>query len=91
MAERNWYIYLLLCADGSLYCGVSTDVERRVRQHNGELPGGAKCTRARRPVRLAARAVCADQGEALRLERQVKALPKAEKLGFVRQLAERGP
>lgn len=86
MTARIWYVYLLLCADGSLYCGVSTDVERRVRQHNGEISGGARYTRARRPVRLAACASCADQREALRLERKIKALPRAEKLHFMQGL-----
>ena len=86
MTDRTWYVYLLLCADGSLYCGVSTDVERRVRQHNGELSGGARCTRARRPVRLAACAPCADQGTALRLEREIKKLPREKKLAFMRSL-----
>ena len=85
MKERIWHVYLLRCADGSLYCGVSTDVERRIRQHNGELTGGARCTRARRPVRLAACAACPDQGSALRLERKIKALPKREKLKFLRE------
>ena len=42
MKERIWHVYLLRCADGSLYCGVSTDVERRIRPHNGELTGGAR-------------------------------------------------
>lgn len=86
MTERIWYVYLLLCADGSLYCGVSTDVERRVRQHNGELSGGARCTRARRPVRLAACAPCPDQGTALRLEREIKKLPREKKRDFMRSL-----
>ncbi len=78
MTDRTWYVYLLLCADGSLYC--------RVRQHNGELSGGARCTRARRPVRLAACAPCADQGTALRLEREIKKLPREKKLAFMRSL-----
>ena len=72
MKERIWHVYLLRCADGSLYCGVSTDVEGRIRQHNG-------------PVRLAACVACPDQGSALRLERKIKALPKREKLKFLRE------
>lgn len=46
------FVYLLECADGSLYCGKTQDISRRLRQHNGEIAGGAKYTRSRRPVRL---------------------------------------
>ena len=50
----QWYVYLMRCSDNSLYTGVTTDPERRVREHNGELKGkGAKYTRTRRPVTLA--------------------------------------
>ncbi|MGB0466525.1 MAG: GIY-YIG nuclease family protein [Pontibacterium sp.] len=48
----NWFVYMLRCADNSLYTGVTTDPVRRLRQHNGELKGGARYTRSRRPVRL---------------------------------------
>lgn len=51
-AGPRWYVYLLRCADGTLYTGTSVDPERRLRQHNGELRGGARYTRARRPVVL---------------------------------------
>ena len=50
-----WYVYLLRCADATLYCGVTTDMERRLREHNAGSRG-AKYTRARRPVDLLARA-----------------------------------
>lgn len=46
-----WYVYLLRCADATLYCGVTTDMERRLREHNAGSRG-AKYTRARRPVEL---------------------------------------
>lgn len=76
----QWYIYLLRCADNSLYCGVTTDVERRLAQHNGEKPGGARCTRARRPVVLEACVPCADRGSAQRYECSIKKLPREQKL-----------
>lgn len=75
-----WYVYLLECADSSLYCGVTTNPARRIDQHNGLLPGGAKYTRTRRPVRLIAGCVCADRSEACRLEYRIKQLPRAAKL-----------
>ncbi|HQQ62424.1 MAG TPA: GIY-YIG nuclease family protein [Pseudomonadales bacterium] len=48
---KGWYVYIIECADGSLYTGITTDVQRREREHNdGKL--GARYTRSRRPVRL---------------------------------------
>ena len=86
---RFWSVYLLRCADDTLYCGVTTDVARRVAMHNGALSGGAKYTRARRPVTLVA---CADgfsYSEALRLERKVKRLPRERKTEVLRLAAAR--
>ena len=80
MSGKLWSVYLLCCADGTFYCGVTTDVERRLAMHNGEKPGGARYTRGRRPVTLAACADGLEHGEALRLEAQIKRLPRAEKL-----------
>lgn len=79
MNARRWQVYLLRCADGSLYCGVTTDMERRLAQHNGLCPGGARYTRSRRPVRLEACRACADRTEALRLEARIKRTPRARK------------
>ena len=75
----TWYVYLLECADGTLYCGVSTDIARRLAEHNGELPGGARYTRGRRPVKLAAAARFPDRGAACAAERKVKRLPREKK------------
>ncbi len=74
-----WYVYLLRCADGSLYCGSTTDPSRRLAQHNGALPGGARYTRSRRPVRLLLARPCRSRSEALRLEALVKKTPAARK------------
>lgn len=85
-AEREavlWHVYLLECGDGTLYCGITRDLARRVAQHNGLLPGGARYTRGRRPVRLAASLSCTDKGTALRLERAIKARPRAQKRLFL--------
>ena len=71
-------MYLLRCADESLYCGWTTDVERRLAAH---LAGTAsRYTRSRRPVELAAVIPVADRGAALREEARIKRLPRAEKL-----------
>lgn len=86
--EERWSVYLLSCADGTLYCGVTTDVQRRLAMHNGEVPGGARYTRGRRPVALAACAGGMSRGEALRLEAHIKKLAKNEKLAALRACAE---
>ena len=84
-ARAHWHVYLLECADGTLYCGVTTDLARRLAQHNGLAPGGARYTSGRRPVRLLASRVCAHKSAALRLECAVKARPRAEKILFLQQ------
>lgn len=68
---------MLVCRDGSIYTGVTTDVDRRVRQHNEGT--GARYTRSRRPVRLAFTEPCGGRGDALRRELALKALSHDEK------------
>lgn len=79
IVSTDWHVYLLRCADDSLYCGITTDVTRRLAQHNGLLPGGARYTRTRRPVRLEACRTCADRSQALRLEARIKKTPRWQK------------
>ena len=74
---RTWSVYLLRCADGTLYCGASVDVARRVAMHNGLLAGGAKYTRGRRPVTLLACTGGMTRQEAPCLERTVNRLSRA--------------
>lgn len=74
----NWVCYLLECADGTLYCGITNDLDRRLAAHNaGE---GAKYTRSRRPLRLAYAETCVDRSAALRREYEVKRLSRKQKL-----------
>jgi putative endonuclease len=76
----SWRCYLLECADGTLYCGITNDLDKRIAAHNaGE---GAKYTRSRLPVRLAYHEACADRSVASRREREIKALPRAAKLAL---------
>src|SRR6185369_11443765 len=72
-----WAVYLVRCADGSLYTGEATDVARRVAQHNAGT--GARYTRARRPVALVHQEPAADRPAALRREWALKQLPRAQK------------
>ncbi|WP_455385005.1 GIY-YIG nuclease family protein [Acidihalobacter prosperus] len=74
---------MLECADGTLYTGITTDLERRLAQHNGERPGGARCTRARRPVRLAYAEPQSDRGAAARREAEIKRLRVGDKRALV--------
>ncbi|MBP7635581.1 GIY-YIG nuclease family protein [Candidatus Ozemobacteraceae bacterium] len=68
---------MLVCRDGSIYTGVTTDVDRRVRQHNEGT--GARYTRSHRPVRLAFTEPCGGRSDALRRELALKALTHDEK------------
>ena len=81
-----YFVYILRCNDGSLYCGITTDVARRLRQHNGELKGGARYTRSRRPCRVVWKSLGVSKSFALRSEAQFKKFPKARKEDYVRPL-----
>jgi putative endonuclease len=74
-------VYLLRCADGSLYCGWTSDLERRVRRH--EDGTASRYTASRRPVALAAARRQADRSAAMREEWRVKQLTRAQKLLLV--------
>ncbi|MFH2140049.1 MAG: GIY-YIG nuclease family protein [Pseudomonadota bacterium] len=76
----SWHCYLLQCADGTLYCGITNDIDKRLAAHNaGE---GAKYTRSRLPVKLAYSEACADRSAASKRERAVKTLPRTAKLAL---------
>ncbi len=75
----RYYVYILRCADGSLYTGITTDVARRLREHNGELPRGAKATRAKRPVELVYTETFSSRSSASRREYAIKKLTRARK------------
>jgi len=79
----DWCVYLIQCADQSLYTGITTDITRRLRQHNGEIKGGARYTLARRPVVLLWVESHASRAEASRREYQIKQLPRGAKLQLV--------
>jgi len=74
----SWICYLLHCADGTLYCGITNDLERRLATHNAGA--GAKYTRSRLPVMLAYTELCADKSSALKREREIKRMARAAKL-----------
>jgi putative endonuclease len=83
LLSNRWYVYLLACSDGSHYTGVTVDLERRLRQHNGELAGGARYTRPRRPVHLVWSQDAESRSVAQRIEAALKQLSKAQKVRLV--------
>ncbi len=81
--EQPWFLYVVECSDGTLYTGVTPDVERRVRQHN--VGHGAAYTRARRPVRTIAAWCFPDRSAALRAEVLYKGFSRQQKLSLIHQ------
>lgn len=81
----DWAVYMLLCADGSLYTGISTDPARRLAEHNGERAGkGARYTRVRRPVELVWAEAGHDRSSALKREYAIKKMCRVDKERLVR-------
>jgi len=80
---KQWWVYLLSCADGTLYTGITTDPTRRVAEHNGLRPGGARYTAARKPVQLVYVEASASRSTAGQREYQIRTLPRARKLALV--------
>jgi len=81
--DAAWCVYILECADTTLYTGIASDLQRRLSQHNGELAGGPKYTRGRRPVRLLWSVGAPDRSAALQREAAIKKLSRAEKLRLI--------
>lgn len=79
--ESSWKLYILRCRDGSLYTGITTDVEKRFAAHNAGK--GAKYTRGRGPLELVYREDCGDHSTALKRELEIKALPREEKMKLI--------
>jgi len=77
----KWLVYLLECSDGSLYCGITKDLEGRVKAHNSGK--GAKYTASRRPVKLVYTEVFGGKSEALKREHEIKKLSRNQKLCLI--------
>lgn len=83
MARESYFVYLLECADGTLYAGSTTDVERRLIEHNESIKG-AGYTKSRRPVKLLYSEDCGTQSEAQKREYDIKQLTRPQKLALVK-------
>jgi len=75
-----FFIYLLRCADNTIYCGITNDLNKRIETHNKGK--GAKYTKGRRPVSLIKYFERPTKGEALKLEYKIKQLSRQEKLNY---------
>jgi putative endonuclease len=78
-----WCVYLLRCGDGSLYAGITNDLEKRLAAHRSGR--GARYTRGRGPLKLIHREDAQDKPAALRREWEIKKLPRRQKLALVRR------
>lgn len=78
LTNGEWQVYLLQCADGTLYCGATNNLLRRLQQHN--YGKGAKYTAARRPLKLVWASGGIDRSGAFKEEHRIKKLPRKDKL-----------
>ena len=85
--SREWKLYILRCGDGSLYTGITVDVEARLAQHRDGT--GAKYTRGRGPLELVYVEDCEDHSQALKRELAIKALSKNEKQALIQSAKEK--
>lgn len=85
--SNQWYVYFLRCADQSVYAGITTNLTRRVDEHNHSNKLGAKYTRVRRPVTLVYSETCPSRSEASKKEYLFKKLNKAAKERIIKDYA----
>jgi len=83
ITTKIWIVYLLECGDKTLYCGITNNIENRLKQHIGELPGGAKYTRSRKPLKVVYQEEVNSRSEALKRELIIKKMSRRTKLNLV--------
>lgn len=81
--KRQWFVYILECGDGTLYTGITNNVEARIELHRAGK--GAKYTRGRLPLRLVCTILCRNKGAALKKEYAIKKLSKDKKLALIKK------
>ena len=84
--EQVWYLYILRCGDGTLYTGITTDLEKRFEAH--KRGKGAKYTRGRGPLELVYRETCGTHSDALKREIQIKRLNREQKQALIADYTE---
>ncbi|MBI2049820.1 GIY-YIG nuclease family protein [Candidatus Roizmanbacteria bacterium] len=80
----KYYFYMVRCADDSLYCGIATDLEKRIKEHNSKTMKAAKYTRAKQPVVLVYSKRFKDRSSALKREAEVKKWTKLQKESLIK-------
>ena len=81
---KEWYTYILHCSDNTLYTGVTTDLDRRVTEHNSSNKG-AKYTKTRRPVKLVYNETHTDRSSSSKRESVIKKLSRTDKLKIIHE------
>jgi putative endonuclease len=81
---KDWFMYVVRCSDGSLYTGVTNNIEKRILEHNCGTRG-AKYTKSRRPVKLVYKIECESRSDALKQEWAFKKLKKTEKEQIIKE------
>lgn len=81
--SKDWFVYVVECSDGSLYCGVTTEVDRRIYEHN-TTKRAAKYTRSRRPVILVFQSKSFTRSRASSIETKFKKLPTNKKRQLIK-------
>ena len=85
-SSTPWFVYVVRCADGTLYTGIATDVARRLAEHEGSTGRGAKYLRGRTPLELLLARATGSREIALRVEHRIKQLPRARKEELARKV-----
>jgi len=80
---KQFHTYIVVCSDGTYYTGKTIDLEKRLKQHNGEIPGGARYTSLRRPIKLVYFETYLSFKEAILREIAIKRLPRSKKAQLI--------
>jgi len=89
LKQKNWFIYILRCADNTLYTGITTDIERRLKEHNAKK-SVTRYTRTRQPLKLVYQENVESRSAAGKREVQLKKLKKIEKELLIKQFVKKG-
>lgn len=82
--SKCWFVYIVKCSDSSLYCGVTTDLDRRIEEHNSTSKG-SKYVRSRRPAKLVYFEKAENRSRAQSRESAIKSLRRIQKLDLIRK------
>lgn len=82
ISSTPWFVYVVRCSDDSLYTGITTNINRRIEEHNTSNKG-AKYTRTRRPVKLEYKEIYVDRSTASKREYAIKKLTRKQKLNLI--------